>query len=560
MQPYVIVPAQGSDCADEWVRLGVEAQVVGQLPTAQQRYQQALRLDPRHAIAAQNLAIVFGQSSLLNEALLTIERAAMYASGHSTIYVNWSLMALEADRIDEALSAARRAVEMSPEDVPALVTLATVLTTAGLPSEAVPLYNRVLAIDPKHPAAGPNSCFIMTLTEATPKELLAQRQKWYAMNKYTGKIEPHKNDRNTERPLRVGYVGGDFKSHSAAFIFRRVVLHHTAAVEMYLYSTLPVDPAADSNTKRFKDVAGERWRDISTMGDDDAEKLVRQDRIDILVDLAAHTNGGRLSLFLRKPAPVQVTAWGFAHGTGCPEIDYFLADLLAVPIEERVHYAEEVVDLPCIVTMEPLTEYNLKGTSAAPCKKNDYVTFGCYARYEKLSDAFLRVVGEILRQVPESKIELKDHSFRRPHSIRRVMGLMPDIAPERLLFSLATSHNDHLLSYHQADLCLDPWPHGGGVVALEQLYMGVPLLTLYGTQPSGRSAASILAAMDRTDWIAKTPEEYVSKAVAMVNDLPALAKARKTLRQELLDSPVVKGYIEAVEAVYRDLWKRWVSK
>ena len=558
-QPYMLVPAVGADQADEWHRLGLEAQVAGQLPLAQQRYQQALRLDPRHALAAQNLAVVFAQSNLLNEALLTIERAALCDGVHGVIQMNWALMALESERIDEALTAARRAVELNPKDTASLLALAMILATAGLPEEAVPVYNRILDIDPKHGAAGPNACFVGTLTTAGPAELLKQRQRWHAANKFTGKIEPHRNDKS-ERPLRVGYVGGDFKAHSAAFIFRRVVLHHTPAVETYLYSSLPVDPVADICTKRFQDVAGPRWRDIAAMNDDDAAALIRKDKIDILVDLAAHTNGGRLALFTRKPAPVQVTAWGFAHGTGCPEIDYFFADPVAVPQEERQYYAERIIDLPCMLTFDEPTDYNLKGMSNPPIRAKGYFTFGTYARYEKMSDLCLRTFAEILRRVPDAKLEFKDNGFRRPYSIRRVLAAMPDIAPDRLLFSIATTHPDHMLAYQQADLCLDPFPHCGGVVSLEQLYMGVPVLTLYGTQPAGRNTSCVLTAMGRTEWIARTPEEYIEKAVEWSERTKDLAAARKTLRDELLKSPAVVGYVEAVESAYLAAWKEWCER
>lgn len=559
MYPYQIAPAQGSDPADEWHRLGVEAQVSGNLPLAQQRYQQALRLDPRHALATQNLAIVFAQSNLLNEALLTIERASMMDGVHGVIKTNWSLMALNSDRIEDALSAAREAVRLAPDDTNAWMVLAMALTSAGMSQEAVPIYNRILDKEPSHVVAGPNACFIQTLTSASPEELLAQRKRWHSANGWKNKIESHKNLMEPNRVLRVGYVGGDFKSHSASFIFGRVVLHHSPAVETYLYSTLPVDENADQRTKAFKAKVGANWRDIAAMNDEDADALIRRDKIDILVDLAGHTNGGRLPLFTRKPAPVQVTAWGFAHGTGCPEIDWFFADPIAVRAEERQHYAERIYDLPCIVTMEPPLEHGLKTVSQAPVRRNGFITFGVYARFEKMSDECIQTFAEILRRVPDSKIEFKDNAYRRPYSIRRITNLMTGIAPERLLFSLATSHRDHMLAYQQADICLDPFPHGGGVVSLEQLYMGVPLVTLYGSQPSGRSGSSILANMGRHDWIGRTPAEYVEVAVRLAED-PSTAKHRLTLSDELMKSPVVEGYVEAVEAAYRTIWQEYCAR
>jgi len=314
-QPYVLVPPPGAEQADEWVRLGMDAQMSGKLPDAQRLYQKALQLNPCHAIATQNLAIVFAQSNLLNEALLTIERASMFDGVHAVIQSNWALMALESDHIDVALKAARRGVEMVPNAVTRMA-LASVLSTAGLPNEAVPLYQDILKEVPLHPQAGPNVCFVLTLTDATPKDLLAQRRVWHATNAYKGEKVAHTNDRTPTRPLRIGYVSGDFKCHSAAMIFKSVVTYQTEHIVPYYYSTLPVDPAADAKTKQFQTVAGERWHDVSAMDDATLDALIRKDKIDILVDLAGHTNGGRLTLFTRKPAPIQVTAWGFAHGTG----------------------------------------------------------------------------------------------------------------------------------------------------------------------------------------------------------------------------------------------------
>jgi predicted O-linked N-acetylglucosamine transferase (SPINDLY family) len=301
-------------------------------------------------------------------------------------------------------------------------------------------------------------------------------------------------------------------------------------------------------TKRF--VACGTWRDIAAKSDDEAEEMIRADKIDILVDLAGHTNGGRLTLFTRKPAPIQVTGWGFAHGTGLPEIDYFMADPVAVPKHERQHFAEAICDVPCVVAYDPPHEYGLKGVSRLPYHENQHITFGSYARYEKMSAACLATFQEILKAVPNSQIQFKDHAFRRPYSIRRVLAAMPEIDPKRVRFSISTSHQEHLLAYQQADIALDPFPHGGGMVCLETLYMGVPIITLYGTQPSGRSGASVLTQMAKQDWIGFSREEYVEKAVKLAGDVEQLTSVRKVLQAEFLASPVIAGYRDAVEKAY----------
>lgn len=503
---------------------------------------------------------MFAQSNLLNEALLTIERAEMLGGEHlATVLTSYALVAADCERFDVAVEKGRKAVELRPGHE-SRFALASVLTAAGYAAEAVTLHQQVLEEKPDHPLSGPNACFIQTLTDSTPEQLLAQRKRWYEVNRHRGPLEPHDNDRNPDRPLRVGYVGGDFKSHSAAFIFKNVVLHHGPEIELYLYSSLPTNAEQDHTTARFRATAGDRWREIEKLSDEDAAKLIRRDRIDILVDLAGHTGGNRLALFTRKPAPMQVTAWGFAHGTGLPEMDYFFADPIAVPVEEHCHYAEKIFDLPCIVTMEPPADYNLKATSIPPLKKNGYITFGSYARYEKMSDDCLRAFAEILRRVPDSRLQFKDAAMRRPYAIRRILSFMQDVDQERLSFSLPTAHHEHLLAYQQCDIALDPFPHGGGAVLLETLYMGVPVITRYGTQPAGRTGASVLTAIGRPEWVARNAAEYVEKAVEWAGRTKELAEARLTLRDQFVKSPVVAGYCGAVEAAYRSIWQEYCRK
>lgn len=555
--PYVIMPPSGQDPADEWIKLGIAAHSTGNLPQAQQHYQQALRVDPNNAIATQNLAVVFAQSNLVNEAFLTIERATLFDEKLGVAYMNWALMALLNDQIDIALDKAKLGIAATP-NAQTKMALALILSTAGMPDQGVEAYREVLKENPEDATAAMNACFSQSLTTATPKELLEQRQYWHAHHGYKGVKFPHLNLKDAGRPIRVGYVSGDFKTHSAAMIFKPAVLMKNDGIVPYFYSTLPVNETTDGQTKEFKEFAGDRWRDIAALTDEQAEALIRQDQIDVLVDLAGHTNGGRLTLFTRKPAPVQVTAWGFAHGTGCPEIDYFFADPVAIPQEERQFYAEQIYDLPCVVSFAP-PPYQLKGTSQLPYFKNEYITFGTYARYEKMNDECLGVFRDILLQVSDSRLIFKDHGIRRPYSIKRIRRLMPDIQPERLVFSIATTHPEHMQCYQQADLILDPYPHSGGVVCLEQLYMGVPIVTRYGTQASGRTSSSVLTAMGKTDWIAKSREEYVAKAVAMANDITMLNRVRKTLRDEFMRSPVVNGYAEKVADAYREIWRRYCA-
>jgi tetratricopeptide (TPR) repeat protein len=562
---YMIVPAAGAEPADEWVKLGVEAQMGNRPADAARHYLKALGIDPSHVIATLNHGITLATQGDLNQGMLTLERAMLFDDKSAAVRMNYAMMCLNAGRIDEAMKYGELAIEMGKTDegnlgktAPKLV-MALILGAAGHSDRAVPLYNEILDDEPDHLQAGMNSCFAQTLTFATPEDLLRQRKRFYDSVKFKGTVRRVRHDEAWPRPLRVGYVGGDFKQHSAAMIFGNVLLNHDKTrVLPYFYSSLAVNPDADPWSKEFKAAAEDRWRDIEGKSDDDTADMIRDDKIDILVDIAAHTSGGRLPIFVRKPAPIQVTAWGFAHGTGVPEIDYFFADEVSVPQEERQWFAEKIWDLPCLVTFRK-PKYVFKENSLLPYAGNGYITFGSSARYEKLSEACLRCFAKILHRVPDSVLRLKDSAYGRPYSIRRVLDIMKgfDIGRERIQFIIGSSHEEHLQGYRNSDLQLDPFPHGGGIVSLEQLYMGLPIITLYGTQCSGRNTASVLTCMGRGDWIARSEDEYVEKAVALANDIEMLRSARKTLRSELMDSPVVKDYCKVVERAYQAMWCKY---
>ena len=586
--PFLALQPTGLTIADDWIRMGFQFHAAGNLGEAEQKYMRALGRVPNHPIATNNLALCHIGAGMIHQGLLDMERAVLFAPDHAVIRANYAFALLAGDRPLTALEEARKAVGLAEPNpttdeieragyILSRQALATALSSTGRADQAAPLHAEALSLNATNFGSGIAACFLPTLRDVGPEQALPPRAAWRAAHGYKGNVWPHSNKRDPDRPLRVGYVSGDFKTHSAAFIFSHVLLNHSPDFVPYFYATYQGNPDADAMTLRLMLAAGavkeddendgppirvkddHRWRDISKVSDENVDELIRSDEIDILVDLSGHTNANRLPLFTRRPAPVQVTGWGFAVGTGLPEIDAFFADPVTVPDDERQYYAEEVVYLPCTMTYRPPVEYGFPGTSPLPYYANEHVTFGCFGRFEKMSDSYLAAVAEILRRVPNSQAYFKDAGFKRPDHIRRVRASL-DVDHSRLLFGMATPHVDHIQSYQMVDLFLDTFPHTMGETILEAFYMGVPAITLHGRAPAARLAASAMTAIGRTEWITKTQAEYIEKAVTLACDPVALAKPRKTLRDELVNSPVVEGYPQAVEAAYRALWRRWCEQ
>ncbi len=561
-QPYNLLPRVGSSMAEEWLAIGLEHHVANKFAEAEQAYLKGLRVDPGCVSIICNMGVMAAQQGNMLASLQRLERALLFSDDanpqqSSVVWYDYALALLEAERTDEAVPAIERSLKLGESDN-AYCAQGMILTSCGLAAEASEAYDKALKINQKHPLASYNAIFVRTLKNTSPEDNFTARKRWYEQHRWVGEKKPHDNDKKPGKVLRVGYVGGDFKMHSAAFIFGTVVLNHDrAAVEPYCYMAMAPNPDADVSTKNF--MTRTNFRDISAKSDDEAEAMIRSDQIDILVDLAGHTGGNRLPIFTRKPAPVQVHAWGFAHGSGCPEIDYFLADPYAVPEDEREHFAEKIWDLPAIVCYAA-PEYGQPGTSPAPCTRDGTFTFGVFGRFEKHSPQALEAWHKIMLRTPGSRLLFKDLMMRRPYVIEHIRGVMHDVDPKRLLFMQDTSHPEQMLAYQGVDLVLDTFPHTGGVTALEILHMGVPILTLYNGQVGGRTTSVALKAIGRQNWVADSIDEYVKKAVDLATERTELVKARATLRDDLLKSPLCGAdYVRAVEVAYRKMWWRYLG-
>ncbi len=273
-------------------------------------------------------------------------------------------------------------------------------------------------------------------------------------------------------------------------------------------------------------------------------------------------SGHRLLVFARKPAPIQVTAWGEPTGTGLGTMDYLFADQVLVPAAERGMLTETVLELPNFIGFwapEPLP-----APSPLPALSRGYFTFGSFNRLDKIQDPVVRTWAKILNAVPSSRILVKNRRFRDPAQRSRILDLfaVDGIAPERVEFLPATTRVDHFLAYHRVDLALDTFPHGGGMTTLDALWMGVPVVTSLGRTISSRLAAASMTAAGLTDFVASDLNDYVHLAVAKASNQPALAGLRAALRERMdgcaFGDPVC--YARAVEARYRQIWHRWCAE
>jgi predicted O-linked N-acetylglucosamine transferase (SPINDLY family) len=436
------------------------------------------------------------------------------------------------------------------------------LAALGALEEGLAVLRQAVDLSPSSAGLHSNLIFLLEFADhADEAANQAERKHWYELHgrQHAARIAPHDNDRDRDRKLRIGYVSADFINHTAARVLAGVLLNHDPAqIETVCYANIR---AEDKMTAKFR-AAAQLWRRIDRLDDAAVADLVREDAIDILVDLSGHSAGNRLAVFARKPAPIQITAWGLPRGTGVATIDYIFSDPVLIPRENATALSEKVIYLPCWMPFIPLDDES--PVTDLPAERGDGVTFGCFNRLEKASDAALQAWGRILQAVPGSRLLLvDDYCLAGTNAVFAARLRNSGIPLDRLEIRPRWQERRHYLDgFGEIDLALDPFPQSGGVTTFESLWMGVPVIALLGSSASGRGSAAILSGLGLDDCVARTVDEYVDRAVAKATDLRALAQQRGDLRARLLRGPPgdVVAYTRAVEAAYRSAWRRWCAE
>jgi predicted O-linked N-acetylglucosamine transferase (SPINDLY family) len=510
--------------ADAHSSLGSLALSTGHVAEAIRSYRQALELNPRLAEAHYGLG------------------TALHEQGE----------------LDEAAACCRRALEVSPNDAKAYINLGNALIAQGNTSDATAAYRRAAELAPDDAAAHSNVlCTMYFSPEYDAKAILAEHVRWNDRfaKPLSALVEPHGNDRSPERRLRIGYFSlGFHEGSTTALLLPLLEAHDHEHFETFCYAGAGHEDATTARCRKSADA----WRNTGGLSDADFAKTVRDDRIDILVDLTMHLAGGRLLAFARKPAPIQVTYLAYPGTTGLSAMDYRLTDpLLDPPAGDLSVYSEESVRLPqtywCYRSPFGAPEVN-----GLPSARAGHVTFGCLNSFCKASRLTLDAWSDLLRALPDAKLLLYANAGEYRDSVRERFAA-GRIAPERITFVGKVSQPEYLRIYHRVDIGLDPFPYGGGATTCDALWMGVPVVTLVGAAAVGRGGLSIMSNVGLKELAASDYEQYVRIAVELARDLPRLENMRLTMRERMSQSALMDaaGFARNVEAAYRAMWRRW---
>lgn len=365
-----------------------------------------------------------------------------------------------------------------------------------------------------------------------------------------------------QRRIRLGYVSPDFRRHSMAYFMEPIFLGQQVQkfrdnFEVFAYAHLD-SGQKDSYTEFFKNHV-DHWIEISSMGDDELERKIRADGIDILIDMAGQTANNRLNIFLRCPAPV-LCEWiyGYVQTSGLPQFDWMVCDAGEVPPEHEPYMAERKMarfSFPGHPYAPPKDAHDPK---MLPCLDNGYVTFGVTTQPRRVNEECAAAWAQILKNAPTAKIRFQREAYLEPEIQRLVSERFAKygIGPDRLEFVCVKPLWE---AYSAFDCHLDTFPVGYVTTLYEGLWMERPALCLKGRPPMGRTGYGTMKALGlEDDFCADNVEEYVQKAVYLANNHQKLVEQAHGLRERMRQSALMNYEAFGLElaGLYRMMWEQ----
>ena len=471
----------------------------------------------------------------------------------------------------EAAEVLREAVSLMPDSVTLRSNLGTALADQGRPEEAIAEfdaaltlerhpevefnraralgdlwrqteelagYRSVLARTPGHAGAISNLLFGLNYLDDIDGEMLRSEHVSIAAGLRGSQAILAKADSiDRQGPIRVGFVSADLREHAVATFLEPLLEHlDSSRVSAIAFPTrLASDHVVDRVRTRFVE-----WHPIDLLSDDEAARLVRDCGVEVLIDLGGHTAHNRLAVFVRRPAPVQVTWLGYPNTTGLREIDWRIVDEVTDPPGSEGHMVEKPLRIEA-----PFLCHRPAGPppERAP-RMGGPIRFGSFNKLAKASPRCIAVWAAVLRASPGSTLTMKTQHLRSEVVRRRVESAFADhsIPPDRLRLLPATSSmSDHLRLYQSIDIALDSFPYHGTTTTCEAMWSGVPVVTLMGSEHRSRVGATLLGAVGFPDLIARSEQEFVSIATRLAADPDRLADFHAFLGRRMVASPLCDG-------------------
>lgn len=528
----------------------------GELPQAIAAFQQALAIQPNYAEAWNNLGVTCHENGHLRPAFEALQRAAQLNPTSAEVHNNLGRLLCDLDQLDEAIAAYQRALELRPHFSDSYNGLAQVFNRCGQVDDAIAALRQITKDSSGFAGARSNLIYTLHFHPAQDAALIAEEQRQWNANfvePLRQSFTPHANTREPGRRLRIGFVSPDFCQQ----VVGRNVLpffeqHDPATVEIYCYSEVA---RPDGWTDLFRQHT-DHWRHVTGLSDEALANLIRQDAVDILVDLTQHMAGNRLTMFARRPAPLQASFAGYPASTGVETIRYRISDrFLETASTAGEHlflidsfwcYSSQRTDIP----VTPL-----------PAASNGHTTFGAMNNLTKVNEPLLEIWARILNTVQNSRLLLLAAAGSHRQRILDFLQRLGVDSP-RVEFLLPCPREEYLRYHQRIDIILDTFPYNGHTTSLDALWMGVPVVSLAGQPSVSRAGLSQLNNLGLPELVAHAEDEFVEIAAQLARDPERLKEFRATLRSRMEASVLMDGahFTRQIEEAYRAMWQRWCTE
>lgn len=531
----------------------------GRLREAEERLTRLIARNPSNADAHTQLGRLFMDQDRNREANDSLAAALQVDPEHVEALTLMGVLMIKFCQFDDALTALQRALARKPENALVLNNLGRARKMMGQHEEALAWFRRALELEPSSTCVIDNYLFALNYcAEIDPDFIAAEHCRLACHYSDPGIPAAPRREAVSDRPLKIGYISADFYTHSVTYFLEPILQNHDyRRFEIYCYSTGATEDETTGRLKSFPCV----WRSMHCSSPAEIASRVREDGIDILVDLSGHTANNRLAIFAARSAPVQVTWTGYPNTTGLPAMDYFLTDALCDPpgMTDRL-YSERLWRLPRTFCCY-LPPMEFPPITASPADENGFITFGSFNNFAKVTEQQLRLWGRILANVPGSRLYLKsmalgDRSVKE--SVLRTFR-SEGVDPERVTMRTVTKTPlEHLQEYARVDIALDTYPYHGTTTTCEALWMGTPVITMAGRTHVSRVGVSILSQIGCSQWVADNEEDYVRLAVSLAADRLGLEAWRVQLREKMAKSPLMDaaGVTKEVEEAFTEMFRR----
>ena len=518
--------ALAPDSADVQAELGLALAAAGQATAAEAALRAALRQRPNDLALRNRLATLLWKAHRISEATALLDATLAELGPDAVPLMNLALLRNLEGRQEEALATAEQAIALTGGSRDALVTRLCVL--------------------PYHPEGGAvalRDAAVATAARYPQPVALAPR-----------------GTRDPDRRLRIGLLSGNLCCHPVGWLtIAGIEALPDSAFELAAYS---LRQRADPISRRFRARCA-TWREMGAADEVAIAQAIADDGIDILIDLGGYGEGGCPAVLARRAAAVQVKWVGSQSATtGLAAMDWMLTDRWETPPGFEALYTERLLRLPDgYVCYAPPP--NAPEVTRLPMLRNGHVTFGCFNNLAKVTRPVLAAWARILRAVPDARLVLRTHALGDA-AIREALRsrlCAAGIDPGRLALHGGVPHRELLAAYGEIDIALDPFPYAGGLTVCEALWMGVPVVSLFGEGFAARHGLSHLSNAGLGDWAAGDVDAYVRMAVGRAADAARLAVLRSGLRERVAASPLCDSarFGRSLGSVLRFAWKEHCS-